>query len=192
MVYHYLHVTAGHSQVGQFVYYDLRESNKCGRVGPSPTLCSGNNLLDGDLVSSFNFDIIVHLPIHLVRHVKLCGPIANAWCYPVEKHLHVLKKYIKNKAHLEGAIANVYMYDKALRFLHQVLKIVSLTTRKIVVGSTQNQQRIVGCGCCFGNVGPVRLQQWVVDRFMLIWSQYFHCPDFHDKIVFFCVDSMAL
>ena len=38
------------------------------------------------------FDIMVHLPIHLVRQVKLCGPIANAWCYPVERHLNVLKK----------------------------------------------------------------------------------------------------
>ena len=30
------------------------------------------------------FDVMVHLPIHLVRQVKLCGPIANACCYPVE------------------------------------------------------------------------------------------------------------
>ena len=42
------------------------------------------------------------------------------------------------------------------------------TTRKTVAGSTQNQQRIVGRGCCFGRVGPVKLQQRVVDRFLLI------------------------
>ena len=42
---------------------------------------------------------------------------------------------------------------------------------KIVTGSTQNQQRIVGHGCCFGRVGPVSDQQRVVDQFLLIWSQ---------------------
>ena len=62
------------------------------------------------------FDIMLHLSIHLVRQVKLCGPIANAWCYPVERHLNVLKKYICNRAHPEGAIANAYMYDEALGF----------------------------------------------------------------------------
>ena len=54
----------------------------------------------------------------------------------------------------------------------------SITTRKIVAGSTQNQQKIVGRGYCFGRVGPVRLQQSVVDRFLLIWSQ----KDFFSKI----------
>ena len=39
---------------------------------------------------------------------------------------------------------------------------------KYVAGSTQNQQSIVGRGCCSGSVGPVRLQQRVVDRFLLI------------------------
>ena len=43
-----------------------------------------------------------------------------------------------------------------------------ITTRKIMAGSTQNQQRIVGRGCCFGRVGLVKLQQRVVDRFC--WS----------------------
>ena len=70
------------------------------------------------------FDIMVHLPIHLVRQVKLCGPMANAWCYPVERHLNVLKKYIPNRAHPEGAIANAYMYDEALGFCKEYLVVV--------------------------------------------------------------------
>jgi hypothetical protein len=62
------------------------------------------------------FDIMVHLPIHLVRQVKLCGPIANAWCYPVERHLNVLKKYVMSKAQPESAIANAYMFEKPWGF----------------------------------------------------------------------------
>ena len=77
------------------------------------------------------FDIMVHLPIHLVRQVKFCGPIANAWCYPVERHLNVLKKYIRNRAHPEGAIANAYLYDEALGFCTEYLKLYPFTRRRI-------------------------------------------------------------
>ena len=77
------------------------------------------------------FDIMVHLPIHLVRQVKLCGPIANAWCYPVERHLNVLKRYIRSRAHPEGAIANAYMYDEALGFCTEYLKLYPHTRRRI-------------------------------------------------------------
>ena len=59
---------------------------------------------------------------------------------------------------------------------------------KIVAGSTQNQQRIVDRGCCFGCVGSVIDQQRVVDQFLLIWSLYrynFHYPIFLGKHCFF-------
>jgi hypothetical protein len=41
---------------------------------------------------------------------------------------------------------------------------------KIVAGSTENQQRIIDRGCCFGRVDPVIDQQRVVDQFLLMWS----------------------
>ena len=49
---------------------------------------------------------------------------------------------------------------------------VSPLLEKIVTGSTENQQRIVDRGCCFGRVGPVSDQQRVVDQFLLIWSPH--------------------
>ena len=39
-----------------------------------------------------------------------------------------------------------------------------------MTGSTENQQRIVDRGCCFGRVGPAIDQQRAVDQFLLIWS----------------------
>ena len=69
---------------------------------------------------------------------------------------------------------------------------------KTVTGSTQNQQRIVGRGCCFGRVGPVSDQQRVVDKFLLIKSQkekkrkeVFSLPEFFGKIYFYCVDFIG-
>ena len=88
------------------------------------------------------FDIMVHLPIHLVRQIKLCGPIANAWCYPVERHLNVLKKYIRNRAHPEGAIANAYMFDEALGFCTEYLKLYPHTRRRI----WDDEEELGDCG----------------------------------------------
>ena len=88
------------------------------------------------------FDIMVHLPIHLVRQVKLCRPIANAWCYLVERHLNVLKKNIRNRAHPKGAIANAYIYDEALGFCTKHLKLYPHTRRRI----WDNEEELGDCG----------------------------------------------
>ncbi|PKA52264.1 hypothetical protein AXF42_Ash010160 [Apostasia shenzhenica] len=37
------------------------------------------------------FDIMIHLTIHLVRKVKLCGPIFMRWMYPFERYMKILK-----------------------------------------------------------------------------------------------------
>ena len=103
------------------------KSHKCSRVRTTKTWCSKDHVLNG--VLGFFFDILVHLPIYIVRHVKLCGPIANAWCYPVQRHLNVLKKYIHSKAHPKGAIANAYTYDETLGFCIKYLKLYPHTTK---------------------------------------------------------------
>jgi hypothetical protein len=55
-----------------------------------------------------------------------------------------------------------------------------------VAGSTQNQQRIVDRGCCFGRVGPVIDQQRVVDL-VTKKNKVFSLPDFFRKFYFFTV-----
>ena len=55
---------------------------------------------------------------------------------------------------------------------------------KTVTGSTQNQQRIVGRGYCFGRIGPVSDQQRVVDQFLLIWSRKKSLSKFFGKNIF--------
>ena len=37
------------------------------------------------------FDIMVHLIVHLVREIRLCGPVFLRWMYPVERYMKVLK-----------------------------------------------------------------------------------------------------
>ncbi|CAH9079143.1 unnamed protein product [Cuscuta epithymum] len=37
------------------------------------------------------FDIMVHLIVHLVREIKMCGPVFLRWAYPFERHMATLK-----------------------------------------------------------------------------------------------------
>ena len=50
------------------------------------------------------FDIMVHLVLHLVREIKLCGPVFMRWCYPFERHMGTLKDKVRNRAHPKGSI----------------------------------------------------------------------------------------
>ena len=53
------------------------------------TLC----LFENYFPPSF-LDIMVHLTIHLVREVRLCGLVYLRWIYPFERFMKVLKGYV--------------------------------------------------------------------------------------------------
>ncbi|XP_015054911.1 uncharacterized protein LOC107001341 [Solanum pennellii] len=51
------------------------------------------------------FDIMIHLPIHLVNEVRLGGPVQNRWLYSTEREMGTFKSYIRNRRFPEGCIA---------------------------------------------------------------------------------------
>ncbi|XP_074378202.1 uncharacterized protein LOC141719728 [Apium graveolens] len=63
------------------------------------------------------FDVMIHLSIHLVREVKLCGPIFLDWIYPFERYMKAFKGYVRNPAHPEGYITEAYVVEKAVECL---------------------------------------------------------------------------
>ncbi|KAI5327463.1 hypothetical protein L3X38_026859 [Prunus dulcis] len=84
------------------------------------TLC----LLEKYFPPSF-FDIMVHLVVHLVREVRLCGPVYFRWMYPFERYMKVLKGYVQNRTRPEGCIAERYIAEEAVEFYTQHLSDVS-------------------------------------------------------------------
>ncbi|VVA40801.1 PREDICTED: transposase, partial [Prunus dulcis] len=62
------------------------------------------------------FDIMVHLVVHLVREVRLCGPVYFRWMYPFERYMKVLKGYVQNRTRPEGCIAERYIAEEAVEF----------------------------------------------------------------------------
>ena len=62
------------------------------------------------------FDIIVHL----VREIKLCGPIHLRWMYPIERSIKFLKGYVKNAYRPEASIVQKYVSEEAMEFCQNV------------------------------------------------------------------------
>ena len=40
------------------------------------------------------FNVMTHLPYHLVQKLNMYGPIATRWMYPVERYMKTLKSYV--------------------------------------------------------------------------------------------------
>jgi hypothetical protein len=68
------------------------------------------------------FDIMIHLMVHLVREVRLCGPVHYRWMYPFERYMKTLKGYVRNHYRPEGCIAECYVAEEALEFCTDYLK----------------------------------------------------------------------
>ena len=47
---------------------------------------------------------MVHLIVHLVREIKLLGPVFLRWCYPFERHMGVLQNKVRNPVQPEGSM----------------------------------------------------------------------------------------
>jgi hypothetical protein len=62
------------------------------------------------------FDVMVHLVVHLPDEALLLGPVQYGWMYPIERKLCTLKRYVRNRARLEGSIAEAYIADECLTF----------------------------------------------------------------------------
>ena len=67
------------------------------------------------------FDIMVHLTVHLVREVKLYGPVYLRWMYPFERYMKILKGYVSNHNRPEGSIVEGYIAEEAVEFCSEYL-----------------------------------------------------------------------
>ncbi|RVW72464.1 hypothetical protein CK203_060492 [Vitis vinifera] len=110
------------------------------------TLC----LLEKYFPPSF-FDIMIHLTVHLVREVRLCGPVYFRWMYPFERFMKVLKGYVRNRNHPEGCIVECYIAEEAIEFCTEYLSNVDA----IGVPSSTNVDHKVGAPIPGGHITEV-------------------------------------
>ncbi|GJT89482.1 reverse transcriptase domain-containing protein [Tanacetum coccineum] len=62
------------------------------------------------------FDIMIHLVIHLPLEALEGEPIRPRWMFSFERYMKKLKGYVRNKAKLEGSIAEGYVAKETLTF----------------------------------------------------------------------------
>nr|XP_009776104.1 PREDICTED: uncharacterized protein LOC104225927 [Nicotiana sylvestris] len=72
------------------------------------------------------FDIMPHLPIHLVNEIRLGGPTHCRWMYSTERNLCKYKAFVRNRAHPKASIAEGFLAEECLtfcsRYLHDGVK----------------------------------------------------------------------
>ncbi|KAF7150098.1 hypothetical protein RHSIM_Rhsim02G0154800 [Rhododendron simsii] len=64
----------------------------------------------------FFLDMMIHLTVHLVREVRLCGPVHFRWMYPFERFMKVLKGYVRNRNCPMGCITKSYITEETVEF----------------------------------------------------------------------------
>jgi hypothetical protein len=87
-------------------------------------------LLEMEFPPSF-FDIMTHLPYHLVQELDLCGPVSTRWMYPVERYMKTLKGYVRNMARPEASMAEGYVKDECIGFVTEYLQRFDVVQRRV-------------------------------------------------------------
>ena len=67
------------------------------------------------------FDVMVHLVVHLVREIKICGPVFMRYMYPFEMHMGTLKRKTKNRYRPEASIVEGTVAEEVIEFVTQYL-----------------------------------------------------------------------
>ena len=116
------------------------------------TLC----LLEKYFPPSF-FDIMVHLVVHLVRDVRLCGPVYLRWMYQFERFMKALEGHVRKRNRLEGCITECYIAEEAIEFCTYYLS--DIDAIRIPVSANINQK--VGAPMLRGKVMIVDSDLWL-------------------------------
>ena len=88
------------------------------------------------------FDIMVHLPVYLVKQTKLCGPAFLREMWPFERYMGVLKSYVRNRAKPEGSIIEGYTTEEAIEFCVNYMS----DADPIGVPASRHEGRLSGVG----------------------------------------------
>jgi hypothetical protein len=87
-------------------------------------------LLEMEFPPSF-FDIMTHLPYHLVEELDLCGPVSTRWMYLVERYMKTLKGYVRNMARPKASMAEGYIKEECIGFVTEYLQRFDVVHKRV-------------------------------------------------------------
>jgi hypothetical protein len=88
------------------------------------------------------FNIMMHLLVHLVKEIRLLGPVFLHNMFPFERFMGVLKKYVCNRARPEGSISKGYGTEEVIEFCVDCLP----NLKPIGVPESRYEGRLTGKG----------------------------------------------
>jgi hypothetical protein len=71
---------------------------------------------NGEIFSSWVFNAMQHLLIHLPYKTKVGVPVQYRWMYHIERVLRYLKPIVGNRARVEGCIAETFTLKEVAYF----------------------------------------------------------------------------
>ena len=77
------------------------------------------------------FDVMSHLPEHLVAELFLLGPVQVRWMYPIERTMMTLKNHVKNRARPEASIARGYLLEETMGFATSYMHGFDVVRRRV-------------------------------------------------------------
>ncbi|XP_078167221.1 uncharacterized protein LOC144561984 [Carex rostrata] len=107
------------------------------------------------------FDVMVHLVVHLVREIKICGPVFLRYMYPFERFMGILKSYVRNRHRPEGSIVEGYSTEEVIEFCTNYMTGVG----PIGVPTSRYEGRLQG-------VGTIGLKAILADRDELLKAHF--------------------
>jgi hypothetical protein len=99
------------------------------------TMC----MLEITMPPSF-FDIMVHLILHLMDELDMCGPVHTRWMYYVERLNKVLKGYVRNMAQPEASMVIEYLMDETLGLITKYMDQFQPSKRMLEILFVSNSQ----------------------------------------------------
>lgn len=106
------------------------------KVGTIIALC----FLEKVFAPSF-FDLMMHLVIHLIDELDVCGLIHAWWMYPIERAMKDLKGYVQNMCRPEGNMVKAYIFYEALGFNTKYMQNFGATKR--CIWDANEEERVV-------------------------------------------------
>nr|AAP12910.1 transposon protein, putative, CACTA, En/Spm sub-class [Oryza sativa Japonica Group]ABF97496.1 transposon protein, putative, CACTA, En/Spm sub-class [Oryza sativa Japonica Group] len=88
------------------------------------------------------FNIMTHLLCHLVKEIRILGPMYLHNMFPFERYMGVLKKYVRNRARPEACIAKGYGTEEVIEFCVEFIE----DLRPIGVPESRHEGRLRGKG----------------------------------------------
>ncbi|XP_052137571.1 uncharacterized protein LOC127756216, partial [Oryza glaberrima] len=88
------------------------------------------------------FNIMTHLLCHLVKEIRILGPLYLHNMFPFERYMGALKKYVRNRARPEASIAKGYGTEEVIELCVEFIE----DLRPIRVPESRHEGRLRGKG----------------------------------------------